>query len=95
MVVIRGVTGGTNMPGARSTRGTSGGFRVGGGTDDTREANASSGVAGASAIGLLAVQELGPAGERDARLSAWRGNASGIEGFAIGIAGRPGRSGAA
>jgi hypothetical protein len=67
MVVIRGVTGGTNMPGARSTRGTSGGFRVGGGTDDTREANATSGVAGASAIGLLAVQELGPASERDAR----------------------------
>jgi hypothetical protein len=67
MVVIRGVTGGTNMPGTRSTRGASGGFRVGGGADDAREANASSGVSAATAIGLLTVQELAPAGERDAR----------------------------
>ncbi|MFN8983954.1 MAG: flagellar assembly protein FliX [Alphaproteobacteria bacterium] len=67
MVVIRGVTGGTNVPGARSTRGASGGFRVGSGADDTREASASGGVSAATAIGLLAVQELAPAGERDAR----------------------------
>ena len=38
MVVIRGVTGGTNVPGARSTRGTSGGFRVSGGAEESREA---------------------------------------------------------
>ncbi|MFM8614371.1 MAG: flagellar assembly protein FliX [Alphaproteobacteria bacterium] len=67
MVVIRGVTGGTTVPGARSTRGASGGFRVGGGADDTREANASTGVSAATAIGLLAVQESAPAGERNAR----------------------------
>jgi hypothetical protein len=67
MVVIRGVTGGTNMPGARSTRGASGGFRVGGGADEAREANASTGVSAATAIGLLQVQELAPAGERNAR----------------------------
>jgi len=58
MVVIRGVTGGTKVPGARSTRGASGGFRVGGGTDDARETNASTGVSAATAIGLLQVQEL-------------------------------------
>ena len=40
MVVIRGVTGGTNMPGARSTRGTSGGFRVGGETREWHEGEA-------------------------------------------------------
>ena len=67
MVVIRGVTGGTNVPGTRATRGASGGFRVGGGAEDSREANARSGVSAASAIGLLQVQELGPPGERDAR----------------------------
>ncbi len=67
MVVIRGVTGGTNMPGARSTRGASGGFRVGSGADEAREANASTGVSAATAIGLLQVQELAPAGERNAR----------------------------
>ncbi|MFN7306442.1 MAG: flagellar assembly protein FliX [Alphaproteobacteria bacterium] len=67
MVVIRGVTGGTNVPGTRTTRGASGGFRVGGGADEAREANASTGVSAASAIGLLQVQELAPAGERDAR----------------------------
>jgi adenine phosphoribosyltransferase len=67
MVVIRGVSGGTNVPGARSTRGASGGFRVGGGADEAREANASTGVSAATAMGLLAVQELGPAKERNAR----------------------------
>jgi hypothetical protein len=67
MVVIRGVTGGTNVPAARSTRGASGGFRVGGGADEAREANASTGVSAATAIGLLQVQELAPAGERNAR----------------------------
>ena len=67
MVVIRSVTGGPNVPGTRSTRGASGGFRVGGGAEESREANASSGVSAATAIGLLQVQELGPPGERDAR----------------------------
>lgn len=67
MVVIRGVTGGTTVPGARTARGASGGFRVGGGTDEAREASASSSVSAATAIGLLAVQESAPAGERDAR----------------------------
>jgi len=67
MVVIRGVTGGTNVPGTRVTRNASGGFRVGGGADEAREANASTGVSAATAMGLLAVQELGPAGERNAR----------------------------
>ncbi len=67
MVVIRGVTGGTNVPGARSTRGASGGFRVGGNADEAREANAGTGVSAATAIGLLAVQESAPAGERNAR----------------------------
>jgi hypothetical protein len=51
MVVIRGVTGGTNVPGARSTRGASGGFRVGGGAEESREANASTGVSAATAMG--------------------------------------------
>ena len=67
MVVIRGVTGGTNVPGTRSTRGASGGFRVGGGADEAREANASTGVSAATAMGLLAVQEFAPAGQRNAR----------------------------
>jgi len=57
MVVIRGVTGGTNVPGARSTRGASGGFRVGGSPEEAREANASTGVSAATAIGLLQVQD--------------------------------------
>lgn len=67
MVVIRGVTGGTNVPGTRATRGASGGFRVAGGKDEAKEAGASGGVSAASAIGLLTVQELAPAGERNAR----------------------------
>ena len=67
MVGIRGVTGGTNVPGTRATRGASGGFRVSGGKDEAKEASASSGVSAASAIGLLTVQELAPARERNAR----------------------------
>ena len=67
MVGIRGVTGGTNVPGTRATRGASGGFRVSGGKDETREASAGSSVSAASAIGLLTVQEMAPAGERNAR----------------------------
>jgi len=67
MVVIRGVTGGANVPGSRPARGASGGFRVGGGAEETREASASTGVSAATAMGLLAVQELGPAKERNAR----------------------------
>ena len=67
MVVIRGVTGGANVPGSRPARGASVGFRVGGGADEPREASASTGVSAATAMGLLAVQELGPAKERNAR----------------------------
>jgi hypothetical protein len=67
MVVIRGVSGGTNVPGTRATRAGSGGFRVAGGKDEAREASAGSSVSAASAIGLLTVQELAPAEERNAR----------------------------
>jgi hypothetical protein len=67
MVVIRGVTGGTNVSGARATRGASGGFKVSDGKEEAKEASASSGVSAASAMGLLTVQELAPAGERNAR----------------------------
>jgi len=61
------VTGGANAPGTRSTRGTSGGFRVGGGAEESRGANASTCVSAATALGLLAVQESAPAEERNAR----------------------------
>jgi len=67
MVVIRGVSGGGNLPGARANRTGTGGFRVSSGGGDAKEAGSASALGAAAAIGLLAVQEQGPAAERDAR----------------------------
>ncbi len=65
MVGVRGVTGGLVAGKARASRGSVGGFSLGGVPADGTAA--AQGAAPAQAIGLLALQEIAPAAERDAR----------------------------
>lgn len=66
MVGIRGVGAGAASRGAKGPRAGAGGFSLGTAPDASAPAGAQ-GVAGPSAVGLLALQETAPAAERDAR----------------------------
>lgn len=65
MVGVRGVSGGIAMGRGGVRRGAGGGFSLGAAAMGA--AGAAHGTAPAQAIGLLALQEAGPAAERDAR----------------------------
>lgn len=66
MVGVRGVTGGVAAGPGRQVRSSGGGFRLGG-TGGSSAAAAAQGASAPQGIGLLALQETAPPGERDAR----------------------------